>query len=367
MTMKNEYKGPRIERSKIRKGIGVDELVERYFSAYNAARLSEACRMLETKILGEDTITGVSLSGALTPAGLGSSCFVTWIENGWIDYLVSTGANLYHDLHFGLDLPLHRCSPFVDDVKLRERKLIRIYDIIFDYDVLVESDRYVYRVLKEPEFNKKMGTAELHYRLGRYVDATEKQTGSEGSTILAAAYRNGVPCFCPSPGDSTIGLNIAALSFNHTYPQIDITKDINESTAIAYEAKTTGKSAVLIFGGGSPKNFLLQTIPQLDEILEIHVTGHDYFIQITDARPDTGGLSGATPHEAVSWGKVNPEGVPDTVVCYMDSSIAIPLITAYLLNRIEPLAPKRLYDRKEELDEKLAKRYYDKHDTLDQA
>ncbi len=351
------YKGPRISASRISKGIGVDELIDNYFNAYNAARLAEVCRVLAIKVLGQDTLVGMSLSGALTPAGLGSSAIVTWIENGWVDYIVSTGANLYHDLHFGLNLPLHRSTPFVDDAKLREKELIRVYDIIFDYDVLIQSDKYLQRIFKEPEFNAPMGTAELHHRLGRYVDATEKELKCEGATLLAAAYRNAVPVFCPSPGDSAIGLNISELSFGGSYPMVDTTKDVNDSAAIAYEAKSNSKSAVLIFGGGSPKNFLLQTIPFLDEIMEIPVKGHNYFIQITDARPDTGGLSGATPQEAVSWGKVDPGQLPDSVVCYTDSSIAIPLITAYLLNRTKPRAPKRLYDKKDELYERLEKKY----------
>ena len=355
--MSESHKGPRINSSPISKGIGVDDLIENYFGAYNAARLSEACKLLERKILKKDVILGVSLSGALTPTGLGSTALVSWIENGWIDYIVSTGANLYHDLHFGLDLPLHRSTPFVDDVELRKQSLIRIYDIVFDFDVLYKSDKYLYRVLQEKEFDKQMGTAELHYRLGKYVDETENKLGCQGKTVLAAAYRNSVPCFCPSPGDSTIGLNIAALSYDQSHPRIDPNVDVTDSTAIAYHAKTSSESAVMILGGGSPKNFLLQTIPLLDEILELHVKGHDYFIQITDARPDTGGLSGATPWEAVSWGKVDPEMVPDSIVCYTDTTIALPLMTAYLLNRVGPRPQKRLYNRREELHKQLANDY----------
>ncbi|MBI4827342.1 MAG: deoxyhypusine synthase [Nitrospinae bacterium] len=356
--MKHDFKGARIETSRVRKGMGVDDLVEHYFNAYNAARIKEACRMLERKILSSDCYVGVSLSGALTPTGLGASCLVTWIENGCIDYISSTGANLYHDTHFALDLPLHQSSPFLDDVKLRKEGLIRIYDIIFDFEVLARSDKYVYRVMRQPEFHdKSMGTAELHFRLGRYVDATEREMGCQGKTVLGAAYRNSLPCFCPAPGDSTIGLNIAALSFDSPYPRVDPTLDVTYSSAIAYAAKMESRSAVLILGGGVPKNFLLQTIPQLDEIMEIHVKGHDYFIQVTDARADTGGLSGATPHEAVSWGKVDPEMIPDAVVCYTDSTIALPLMTAYLLNRVGPRKPKRLYDRKDALLKTLSDEY----------
>jgi len=355
--MKKKCAGERVTTSRITRGIGVDDLVERYFNAYNAARLSEACRLLERKMLKEDVVVGVTLSGALTPAGLGSTALVSWIDNGWVDYIATTGANLYHDLHVGLGLPMFKSSPFVDDIELRKESVIRIYDIIFDFEVLTDTDKYIYKILSNPEFNRRMGTAELHHRMGKYVDATERETGNEGATILAAAYRNAVPIFCPSPADSTIGLNAAALSFGESDIHLDPIQDVNDSTAIVLMAKRERKSGVIIFGGGSPKNFVLQTIPQLDEVMDIRVEGHDYFIQVTDARPDTGGLSGATPQEAVSWGKINPETLPDSVVAYTDSSIAIPVMTSYLLNRIEPRKPRRLYERREELYDNLAEVY----------
>jgi deoxyhypusine synthase len=110
---------------------------------------------------------------------------------------------------------------------------------------------------------------------------------------------------------------------------------------------------VLICGGGSPKNFMLQTEPQIQEVLGIDEKGHDYFLQITDARPDTGGLSGATPAEAVSWGKIDPDRLPDAVVCYMDSTVALPLLTSYAKARHAPRALKRLYDRRDAMMDRL--------------
>ena len=105
----------------------------------------------------------------------------------------------------------------------------------------------------------------------------------------------------------------------------------------------------MLWGGGSPKNFLLQTEPQIQEVLKIEEKGHDYFLQVTDARPDTGGLSGATPSEAVSWGKIDPDRLPDAVVCYLDSTIALPILTSYALARHKPRQLKRLYDRRDEM------------------
>jgi len=110
-------------------------------------------------------------------------------------------------------------------------------------------------------------------------------------------------------------------------------------------------------GGGSPKNFMLQTEPQIQEVLGIAEKGHDYFLAVTDARPDTGGLSGATPAEAVSWGKLDPEQLPGTVICYTDSTIGLPLLTAYALAKRAPRKRRRLYDRRGELMTRLKAAY----------
>jgi deoxyhypusine synthase len=144
---------------------------------------------------------------------------------------------------------------------------------------------------------------------------------------------------------------------------IDPSIDVNETAAIVYGARQSGipevegKSAAVILGGGSPKNFMLQTQPQLHEVLGLEERGHDFFVQVTDARPDTGGLSGATPSEAVSWGKVDPEELPKTIVCYTDSTIALPILTAYLMNQCEPRTLKRLYDRRIQLLDQLRADY----------
>jgi deoxyhypusine synthase len=137
-----------------------------------------------------------------------------------------------------------------------------------------------------------------------------------------------------------------------------VNADVNETAAIVLDGKRRGgKSAVVIFGGGSPKNFMLQTEPQIQEVLGIEEKGHDFFLQFTDARPDTGGLSGATPAEAVSWGKVDPDRLPDAVVCYTDSTISLPLLTAYALSKHEPREPKRLYRRRGEMMQRLVDEY----------
>src|SRR5262245_20157971 len=153
-------------------------------------------------------------------------------------------------------------------------------------------------------------------------------------------------------------MNVAAKALQGNALAFDVSRDVNETAALVYGAKRDGgKSGVFILGGGSPKNFMLQTEPQIQEVLGLSEKGHDYYIQITDARPDTGGLSGATPSEGVTWGKVDPEALPDTVVCYVDSTIAVPLLTAYALASHAPRTPKRLYDRREEMLNMVAEEY----------
>ncbi|MBC6477879.1 MAG: deoxyhypusine synthase [Hormoscilla sp. GM7CHS1pb] len=343
--------------------ITVVDLIDGYFTAYNSARLREICQLLSREVMQEGVTVGVSLSGAMTPAGFGVGILAPLVRHGFIDWIISTGANLYHDLHYGLGMSLYASSPFVDDVKLRQEGRIRIYDIVFDYDVLLETDAFIREILRAPVFQKRMGTAEFHYLLGKYVWEIEKRLGIQNSCLLATAYECGLPIYTSSPGDSSIGMNVAAMALEASQLFIDPSIDVNETAAIVYGARAAGipgiegKSAAVIIGGGSPKNFLLQTQPQLHEVLGLEERGHDYFIQITDARPDTGGLSGATPSEAVSWGKVDPDELPSTIVCYTDSTIALPILTAYVMKKSAPRPLKRLYDRLPAMMAKLRQDY----------
>lgn len=354
-------KFPRLLPTPIKKNVRVADLIDNAFKAYNGGRLAEACRLLTEKMLPHNGTVGLSLTGALTPAGLGTSALIPLMKAGFVDWIISTGANLYHDLHYGLGMQLFAGSPFLDDVKLREEGVIRIYDVLFDYDVLLDTDAFVREVIQGPEFQRTMGTDEFHHLLGKYVYEREKKLGLKETSMLSAAYQYGVPIFTSSPGDSSIGMNVAAMSLRDSKLQFDCNRDVNQTASIVYNAKSTGlTSSVFILGGGSPKNFMLQTEPQIQEVMGIEERGHDYFLQCTDARPDTGGLSGATPSEAVSWGKVDPETLPDCVVCYTDSTIALPLITAYALSKVAPRKPKRLYERRDEMLEVIRALYLKK-------
>ncbi len=355
--------GPRIMPPELTGRETIADLLEKTFLAYNGARLHEGCRLYVEKMLKSDVTVGMSLAGALTPAGLGRSVVVPLIKAGFVDWIIATGANMYHDLHFAFNFPLHAGTHLVDDADLRRNDVVRIYDILLGYsDCLMATDEILRSILRQPEFQKEMGTAEFYHLLGRYAAEWERKTGHPNVSVLAAAYRCGVPVFTSSPGDSTIGMNIAEVEIRGGKIRINPTIDVNETTAIVLHAKRTGgKSGVLLIGGGSPKNFMLQTEPQIQEVLRIKEVGHDYFFQITDARPDTGGLSGATPHEAVSWGKIDPTRLPDAVVCYLDATVGFPIIAAYALAKHKKRPLKKLYFKRAGMVTDLVREYFAHH------
>ena len=354
----NFLRGKRINPQAITGKESTADLLDNAFLAYNAGRLREGCQLFTQRMLGDDSTVGMSLTGAMTPAGLGMSCLIPLMEAGFVDWIISTGANLYHDAHFALGLSLHQGTPSANDVELREKGVVRIYDIFFDYNVLLSTDAFVREVSAGPDFQHSMSTAEYHYLLGGYLREREKTLGLSKRSVLSTAHALQVPIYTSSPGDSSIGMNVAEQALAGSKLRYDVSADVNETAAIVLEAKRTGgKSAAFIVGGGSPKNFLLQTEPQIQEVLGIDERGHDYFLQMTDARPDTGGLSGATPNEAVSWGKIDPDMLPGTVVVYLDNSVALPLLTAYALARHAPRPLKRLYARREAMMDRLIGEY----------
>ena len=343
----NFLRGKKIDPRKLDGTETVVQLVDGAFQSYNSGRLREGCQLFTQLMLEKNVTVGMTLTGALTPAGLGMSTIIPLMEAGFVDWIISTGANLYHDTHFGLGLSMHRGNPTASDTVLREEGVVRIYDVFFDYDVLLSTDAFFRKIIRAPEFQRTMSSAEFHHLCGKYLVEREKALGIPQKSLLAAAYRCGVPIYTSSPGDSSIGMNVAALALEGGTCVIDPNKDVNETASIVLHAKRNGgESGILIAGGGSPKNFALQTEPQIQEVLGIDEKGHDYFLQITDARPDTGGLSGATPAEAVSWGKIDPDKLPDAVVCYLDSTIALPILTSYALAKRKPRKLKRLYDKR---------------------
>jgi deoxyhypusine synthase len=325
----------------------IRHLIDDGFQAFNAARLGEACRIFSDKMLlpENDTTIALTVAGAMTPAGLGG-CVVELMDRGLVDFVISTGANLYHDLHYALNFTLHRGSPFVNDVELYEEGVIRIYDVLFPATVLLETDAYVRDFLVRWGKNEPVSTAELHYALGQ--DLLEQHPGCQEYSIVAAAAAAGVPIYTSSPGDSSIGMNVAYHELlNGSRLMVDPNKDVNEVCAFILAGQ---KNGCVILGGGSPKNFYLQGQPTLWEVYGIPKGGNDYFIQITTDQVVWGGLSGATPAEAVSWGKVNPGVLPDTVVAYCDSTIAFPLFCEFAVGSQNNRRPRReLIHKRDEL------------------
>jgi deoxyhypusine synthase len=323
---KSFLSGKEIRYYRPRGSADIRQLIDDGFQAFNAARLGEACRIFADKMLAKthDTTIGLTIAGALTPAGLGG-CIIELMERGLIDFLISTGANLYHDLHYALNFRLHRGSPFLDDRVLYDQGVIRIYDVLFPAKVLLDTDAFIREFLVDTELSGPVSTAEFHFALGEHLRAV--RPGSEEYSVVASAAKCGVPIYTSSPGDSSIGMNIAFHELmNGGSLMIDPNQDVNEICAIILAGD---KNGCVILGGGSPKNFYLQGQPTLWEVYGIPKGGNDYFIQITTDQVVWGGLSGATPSEAVSWGKVNPGVLPDTVVSYVDSTIAFPLFCEY--------------------------------------
>ena len=316
----------------------VRHLIDDGFQAFNAGRLSEACQIFSEKMLApeNDTTIGLTIAGAMTPAGLGG-CVIEMMDRGLVDFIISTGANLYHDLHYALNFTLHRGSPFVNDVELYEDGVIRIYDVLFPATVLLETDAYI------RDFIVRSGLERAGRDLGVPLPArprsAREEPGCEEHSVVARAAKAGVPLYTSSPGDSSIGMNIAYHELmNGSRFMIDPNKDVNEVCAIVLAGKQNG---CVILGGGSPKNFYLQAQPTLWEVYGIPKGGNDYFIQITTDSVVWGGLSGATPAEAVSWGKVNPGVLPDTVVAYCDSTIAFPLFCEYAVGSANGRRPRK--------------------------
>jgi deoxyhypusine synthase len=335
--------GDRIVPRGITPDMSAADLIDGAFQAYNAGRLNEAAQIYARRMLDpeQDVTICLTIAGAMTPAGVGGS-IITLMERGAIDFIVSTGANLYHDIHHALDYALHRGSFKLSDTELHEAGVIRIYDVLFRDEVLLDTDRFLRECFKTfPQ--RPISTAELHHLIGRRL--LDVGVDPEHS-VMAMAARWNVPLYTSSPGDSSIGMNLARHQLDGYALTIDPLYDVHETTAIVHAATRNG---VIILGGGSPKNFYLQTQPQLWEVLGINKGGHDYFIQITQEAPHWGGLSGATPSEAVSWGKIKPEMLSDSVVVYSDTTLAFPLLAAYAISRAAPRQRRELYAHRDEL------------------
>jgi deoxyhypusine synthase len=328
--------GRMIEPLELTGNENVADLIDRVYAAsgFNARRLGEAAR-LYSRMLREDATVALTVAGAMTPIGIG--VISSLIERGFIDFIISTGANVYHDLHRAYGMPMVQGRPEVDDNDLAERGVARIYDVfIHDEDTLHATDQAILKGIRDFDAKRPFSTAKLHQAIGRAVlDCAPHPEKS----FLAMAATYDVPVYTSSPGDSSVGMNLIIPQLFDGPVHLNPLLDVIETAAIVRSAK---KNGVVEIGGGSPKNFYLQTQPTLQQILlDKSKGGHDYFIQLTTDSPQWGGLSGATPSEARSWGKLK-DAYRNNVVVYSCASVTFPLLAQYVLVRNEPREHKRL-------------------------
>lgn len=348
---------PPVEPMRLRPRMSVEDLVDVYrrAGAFNGGRLAEGCDLFG-RMIDSDATIALTVTGAMAPAGMGGA-IQAMIEAGFVDLIVSTGANLYHDFHFALELPVVQGHFQVDDKELYRAGIERIYDVFITEDSLLDTDAFVREALEKapPELRGNISTPQLHNYLGHLI---LQNAPLPQKSWVATAAKYDVPIFTSSPGDSSIGMNVAAMKLRGGQTTIDPDLDVLQSTAIVYDAKVNG---VVILGGGSPKNFYLQTQPTLWQILDLNRGGHEFVLQISTDSPQWGGLSGATPSEAISWGKVQADMMKNHVVVYSDTTIAAPIVFSYALATRKKREPKRLFQRLPKLYAALEKAHHKKH------
>jgi len=340
--------GRTIDPLELKGNESVADMIDNVFakSGFNGRRLAEGAQLYKRMIETDATI-GVTLAGAMTPIGM-SGVFNSLIEAGFIDFIISTGANLYHDLHRAYDFPVVQGSPHVDDNELADEGVARIYDVfISDEETLMATDRCVLRAVQRMDCSKPFSSATLHKVLGELVQV---EAPHPDRSMVVVASKHDVPIYTSSPGDSSIGMNLIVPHLFGRDVNLNPMLDVIETAAIVRDAD---KNGVVHVGGGSPKNFYLQTQPTLHQILmDTSKGGHDFFLQLTTDSPHWGGLSGATPGEARSWGKLK-DAYTNNVVVYSCASITFPLIAQYVLTRAKPRPGRKLYARLGEMTETL--------------
>jgi deoxyhypusine synthase len=342
--------GQAIEPLAIAEHESVADLIDHVFahSGFNARRLAEGAQLYR-RMLEDNATVALTVAGAMTPIGM-SGVFISLIERGMIDFIIATGANLYHDLHRPFGFPMVQGSPDADDNRLADEGVARIYDVfIADDDTLMATDQVILDAVADMDTSRPFSTAALHHKLGAYI--WEKAPHPEKSMVAVAAKYD-VPIYTSSPGDSSIGMNLIVPQLFDRAVHLNPMMDVIETAAIVRDADVNG---VIEIGGGSPKNFYLQTQPTLHQILmDKSKGGHDYFLQLTTDSPHWGGLSGATPSEARSWGKLK-DARKNNVVVYSCASITFPMIARYALSRAKPRPHRRLYQRLGEMVAELKK------------
>jgi deoxyhypusine synthase len=350
---KHSFKGKKIDPPKISSNMSISDLISFYSSTgFNARRLAEAAEMFK-KMIDSDATVCLTISGAMSPIGLGG-CISTLIEKGYVDWIITTGANAYHDLHFAYGLPVRQGHFDVDDDILYSKQIVRIYDVyIKEIETLQKQDDIIQNEIAKinvEDSTLSLSSSDISFYLGK---AASNNSHFPEKSFMVSAYSNNVPVYIPSITDSSIGMNMLPLLFESKLPNYNLVSDIAESAAILWKSKLSGG---IELGGGVPKNFFQQTGPTLYQILKIQEGGHDYVIQLTDARPDTGGLSGATIQEGKSWGKIKSSHTGNVIV-YGDSSVYFPILCSYVLSQCQQRKPKQLYNLKNQYVREMKSEY----------
>lgn len=347
----HKFHGKDIPHIKLDQNMTIEDLVDVFASSgFNGRKLGEAAK-LYAKMIKENATICLTVSGAMTPVGFGG-IIKTLIERGFVDWIITTGANIYHEDHFAWGLPIKQGSSVVDDMKLYENEIVRIRDVYIKFYETLEAEDQVIQKMFEADFqDKPFTTAEFCYFMGK--KSKEKAKYPEKS-FITTAYEYDVPVYISTIKDSSLALNLVVHRLENKIYSLDFVREIIEQAAILYDSK---KSGILELGGGVPKNTAQQTGPLLDQILRRDDGGQDYVIQITDARPDTGGLSGATLQEGKSWGKVQSSD-KGLVTVYTDATIAFPILALYVLSNQKTRKPKRLYKKLDKMYNKLSNDYF---------
>ena len=337
------------------------DLVAHAFPAYVGRQERKAFELMQ-RSSREDTCVFLTFSGAMTPAGLHQSCIIPLIERGLVDCITTTGANLYHDAHRIIGHRVREIDPNAGDLQYRLARIIRIYDLGFWEEALLETDQLFSAILRKPEFQRKMTTPELPYLLGKNIDAIERALGVKNPSLLSTAYRFGVPIFVGAVQDGSIFLNMVKLKRllgSEFKLEIDVNDDVFEMGAMQHHCFGTMKKkmAIWILGGGVPKNYTLQGEPLLDQILNVPTTGFDIDVQFCVDPVDNGALSSCPAGEGHTWGKVSAESVQyGSVYVHTDVTAVFPWLTyALLSDSTVHKKPRRLYDARSQAVKSLQK------------
>ena len=298
--------------------------------SFQGRNLATAHRVWK-KMLADDCLIFLGIAGALSAGGL-RLILAHLISHRYIDCLVSTGANLYHDLHECRGRQHFQGSPQADDRALQAAHIDRVYDTLMDEDEFIENDIWI-ATFSQSLDKRPYTSREFLYRLGEHLWNETERDG-----ILTAAYRANVPVFCPAIADSSIGMGLS--QGRQSMPgigQIDVIGDIVESANLVIRKRRT---ASVVLGGGTPKNFINQATVQA-EFYSSGIGGHSYALQIVADVPHFGGASGSTLDEARSWGKVAADA--DHVTVNADATLALPLLTTALVTTMPDVLDRRQF------------------------